>query len=96
MLLFNIVVYITALAGHQIYTLLAYAYLVYDNVSMILEFVKHEWISSVLVLGACTNASIYWFRDSYRGKLTIIGLMNSEKYTMISHLNYISLWLRIS
>ena len=50
MLLFNIVVYITALAGHQIYTLLAYAYLVYDNVSMILEFVKHAWISSVLVL----------------------------------------------
>jgi photosystem I P700 chlorophyll a apoprotein A2 len=78
------------------YSLLPYPFLVYDTVSTISLYVHHVWISSLLILGAFSHASIFLVRDysvDSSAENDPILVLLQQKACVVSHLSWISLWL---
>jgi len=72
-----------------------YPFIGLDTITTISIYVNHIWISSFMIAGAFAHFSIFLIRDfeSSRSTYCIINRLLSHRYSVTSHLSFISLWL---
>jgi photosystem I P700 chlorophyll a apoprotein A2 len=72
-----------------------YPYLSFDVVTTISIYVNHIWISTFLMIGSFAHFSIFLIRDferSYSSHKCLIQRLLSHRYSLISHLSYVTLF----
>ena len=78
------------------YTLPSYPYISYDYVTSVALFIHHNWISSLLMVGAFAHASLFLIRDYAKHPAThqdIFTRLLYHKASPISQLSWASLFL---
>lgn len=86
----------TSLVAHQMYSLPAYPYISYDYVTTVALYVHHNWIATLLMVGAFSHSSLFLIRDYTRAgsdNQDIVARLLFHKASIVSHLSWVSLFL---
>ena len=85
--------FITSMVAQHIYALLPYAYLSY--VTSVALYCHHQYIASLLMIGALSHLAIFLVRDYVRSQTaqSVVDVVLSTKGQLISHLSWVSLYL---
>lgn len=86
----------TSTVGHQMYSMPSYPYISYDYVTTLALYIHHNWISSLLMIGAFAHSSLFLIRDyTNPGSRSedLISRLLFHKASLISHLSWCTLFL---
>jgi len=82
----------TSMIAQHIYSLLPYVYLSY--ISSVALYCHHQYIASLLMIGALVHLAIFLVRDYISGpSSSVVDKILSTKGQLISHLSWVSLYL---
>jgi photosystem I P700 chlorophyll a apoprotein A2 len=87
---------VTSLVAHPMYSHPAYPDISYDYVTTVALYVHHNWISTFLMVGAFSHATLFLIRDYTRAgsyNHDVIARLLAHKHSILSHLSWASLFL---